>query len=190
MKNKFTIYILLVAALIVFAKIFWQNDDSYQSYQSRGILKTEGSNTPKADVPQEASVPPTISATPADILLPPAPLPNGLMISIAIQNNNTTTNLLRLSEPTVNVPGVGVKIRDGEPGKFFIAELAFPQGFVVPPRRRVEFRVKTNNPQVPVIEVPVEQVGGAPSAVSPAPATMPARPPGKVSSPADNAARP
>ena len=190
MKSKFTIYILLVAALIVFAKIFWQNDDSYQSYQSRGILKTEGSNTPKADVPQEASVPPTISATPADILLPPAPLPNGLMISIAIQNNNTTTNLLRLSEPKVNVPGVGVEIRELQPGKFFMAQLGFPQGFAAPPGQQVEFRVKTSDPNVPVIRVPVKQMSRAPSIVPPQTATMPARPPGKASSAADNLASP
>jgi hypothetical protein len=161
MKSKFTIYVLLVAALIVFAKIFWQNDDSYQSYQRRVILKTEGTDTPKVDVPQEGSVPPAVSVTPTDINLPPGPLPNGLTISIAILNN-TATNLLRLSEPTVNVPGVGVEIRETEPGKFFMVQLGFPQGFVAPPGRQVEFRVKTSDPNVPVIRVPVKQISRAP----------------------------
>lgn len=162
MKSRFTIYVLLVAALIVFAKVFWQNKDSYQSYQSRVILKTSGTNTPNIVVPQEASVQPAVSATPADILLPPGPLPNGLTISIAIQNN-TATNLLRLSEPTVNVPGVVVEIREGEPGKSFVVQLGFPQGFVAPSGRQVEFRVKTSDPSVPVIRVPVKQMSGAPS---------------------------
>jgi hypothetical protein len=187
MKSRFTIYVLLAAALVVVAKNYWLNP-STPSGARRDIQEGMEHTTATGAISNFISEP-AVSATPADILLPPGPLPNSMTISILIQNN-ITTNLLRLSEPTVNVPGVGVKIRDGEPGKFFIAELAFPQGFVVPPRRRVEFRVKTNNPQVPVIEVPVEQVGGAPSAVPPAPATMPARPPGKVSSPADNAARP
>ena len=152
MKSRFTIYLLVVAALIVFAKIFWQNDDSYQSYV---ILKTSGTNTPKIAVPLEANVPPAVSVTPADVLLPPGPLPNGLTLSITIQNN-TATNLLRLSEPTVNVPGVGVEIREVEPGKSFIAQLGFPRGFVAPPGGQVEFRVKTSDPNVPVIRVPVK----------------------------------
>ncbi len=161
MKSKLTIYVLLGSALIVFARIFWVNRDSYQSYQSPVILKTEGTNTPKVAVPQEANVQPAVSATPADILLPPGPLPNGLTISIAIQNN-TTTNLLRLSEPAVNVPGVRVETREGDPGKSFMVQLGFPQGFVVPPGRQVEFRVKTSNPNAPVIRVPVKQMPGAP----------------------------
>ena len=78
-----------------------------------------------------------------------------MTISIAIQNN-ITTNLLRLSEPTVNVPGVGIEIREGEPGKSFIAQLGFPRGFVAPPGGQVEFRVKTSDPNIPVIKVPVK----------------------------------
>ena len=154
MKSRFTIYVLVVAALIVFARIFWRNDDSYQSFV---IQKTSGTNTPKIDVPLEANVPPAVSVTPADILLPPGPLANGLTLSITIQNN-TATNLLRLSEPTVNVPGVGVEIREVEPGKSFIAQLAFPQGFVTPPDRQVEFSIKTGNPKLPLVRVPVKQM--------------------------------
>ncbi len=155
MKSKLTIYVVLVAALIVFARIFWRNDDSYQSWV------TSGTNTPKIAVPQEAKVQPTVSATPADILLPPGPLPNRLTLSITIQNT-TSTNLLRLSEPTINVPGVGVELRELEPGKFFMAQLGFPQGFVAPRGRQVEFRVKTSDPNVPVVRVPVKQMPGAP----------------------------
>jgi hypothetical protein len=161
MKNKATIYVLLVAGLIVFARIFWVHRDSYQSYQGGVILKTSGTNTPKVAVPLEANVQPTVIVTPTDILLPPGPLPNGLTIAVAIQNN-TTTNLLRLSEPTVNVPGVGTEITTNEPGKSYSVMLGFPQGFVVPPGREVEFRVKTSDPNVPVIRVPVKQMSRAP----------------------------
>jgi hypothetical protein len=157
-KNKATIYVLLVAGLIVFARIFWVSQHyTYQSYQGRVILQTSGTNTPKAAVPLEANVQPTVIVTPTDILLPPGPLPNGLMIGIAIQDNNTTS-LLRLSEPAVNVPGVGAEIRTNEPGKSYSAMLRFPQGFVVLPGRQVEFRVKTSDPNVPVIRVPVKQI--------------------------------
>ena len=157
MKSRFTIYVLLVGALIVFARIFWVNRDSYQSYQSREVLKTSETNTPKVAVPQETNVQLAVSATPTDVLLPPGPLPSGLTISVAIQNN-TATNLLRLSEPTVNVPGVGVEITTNESGKSYSVMLGFPQGFVVLPGRQVEFRVKTSDPNVPVIRVPVKQM--------------------------------
>ena len=154
-------YILLVAALIVFARIFWVHRDSYQSYQGGAILKTSGTNTPKVAMPLETNVQPTVIVTPADILLPPGPLPNGLMIAIAIQND-TITNLLRLSEPTVNVPGVGIEIRTNEPGKSYSVMLGFRQGFEVPQAQQVEFRVKTSDPNVPVIRVPVKQMSRAP----------------------------
>jgi|APCry1669189101_1035198.scaffolds.fasta_scaffold40661_2 hypothetical protein len=158
MKSKFTFYVLLVAWLMVFAGIFRVNKDSYQS---REILKTSATDTPNPAEPPTAKVQSAVTATPADILLPLGPLPKGLTLSIAIQNN-ITTKLLRLSEPTINVPGVRVEIREQEPGKFFIVQLEFPQGFVVPPGRQVEFRVKTSNPQVRVIKVPVTQAGDAP----------------------------
>jgi len=157
-KSKVTNYVLLVAALIVFARIVWVNQHyTYQSYQGRAILQTSGTNTPKVAVPVETNVQPTVVVIPTDILLPPEPLPNGLMIGVAIQNN-TTTNLLRLSEPTVNFPGVGVEITTNEPGKSYSVMLRFPEGFVVLPGRQVEFRVKTSDPKVPVIRVPVKQM--------------------------------
>jgi hypothetical protein len=157
-KSKSTTYALLVAALIVFARILWVHQHySYQSYQGRAILQTSGTNTPKVAVPLEANVQPTVTVLPADILLPPGPLPNGLMIAVAIQNN-TTTNLLRLFEPTVNVPGVGVEITTNESGKSYSVMLGFRQGFEVPQAQQVEFRVKTSDPNVPVIRVPVKQM--------------------------------
>jgi hypothetical protein len=161
-KSKSTIYVLLVAALIVFVRILWvhQHRDSYQSYQSyqgRAILQTSGTNTPEVAVPLEANVQPTVIVTPADILLPPGPLPNGLMIAIAIQNNSGT-NILTLSEPTLNIPGVGIEITTNQPGQSYSVMLGFPQGFVVLPGRQVEFRVKTSDPKVPVIRMPVKQM--------------------------------
>jgi hypothetical protein len=149
-KTKLTICVLLVAALIVIAKNYWQNGDPLLGPVN---LQAPGTNA----VPLEAHVQPTVIVTPADILLPPGPLPSGLTIGIAIQNT-TATNLLRLSEPTVNVPGVGVELTTNEPGKSYSVMLGFPQGFVVPLLRRVEFRVKTSDPTVPEIMVPVKQM--------------------------------
>ena len=187
MKSRFTIYVLLAAALVVVAKNYWLNP-STPSGARRDIQEGMEHTTATGAISNFISEP-AVSATPADILLPPGPLPNSMTISILIQNN-ITTNLLRLSEPTVNVPGVGVEIRELQPGKFFMAQLGFPQGFAAPPGQQVEFRVKTSDPNVPVIRVPVKQMSRAPSIVPPQTATMPARPPGKASSAADNLASP
>ena len=163
LKSRFTIYVLLVGALVVFGKMFWLKEDSWADYHARVVLKTpetntpSGTNTAEVAVPLESSVQPVVIVTPTEILLPPGPLPSGLMIAVAIQNN-TTTNLLRLSEPTVNLPGVGVEITTNEPGKSYNVMLGFPQGFVVLPGRQVEFRVKTSDPNVPAIRVPVKQM--------------------------------
>jgi hypothetical protein len=149
-KAKRTICVLLVAVLIVIAKNCWLNGDPLLGPV---ILQTPLTNA----VPLEANVQPTVSVMPAALLLPPGPLLKGLTIAIAIQNN-TATNLLRLSEPTINVPGVGIEIATNEPGKSYSVMLGFPPGFAVPLLRGVAFRVKTSDPTVPVITVPVKQM--------------------------------
>jgi copper(I)-binding protein len=167
------------------------------SAQGQLILKTSWSNTPSITVPLVANVQPAVMATPNVINLPPGPLANPLSISVAVQNNSAT-NLLTLSEPAVNVPGVGTEIREMQAGKSFTAQLAFPQGFMVPPGQQVEFSVKTSNPKIPLVKVPVRQLARPPGAAlsalpaaAAAPAPTPAPPPatapvGKVSSAADS----
>ena len=78
------------------------------SAQGQLILKTSWTNTPNISVPLVANIQPLIMATPNVINLPPGPLPNAQTNSVAIQNNSAT-NLLTLSDPAVNVPGVGVR---------------------------------------------------------------------------------
>ena len=106
--------------------------------------------------------------TPPHINLAPGPLARAVTNSVTIQNNSTT-NVLKLSEPTINVPGVEVEIRENQPGKFFSAILAFPQGFQVPPGQLVELSFKTSNPKFPVVKVPVRQMQRPRTAVLPAP---------------------
>ena len=127
------------------------------SVQGHLTLKSSWANTPTIPVILVANIQPAVMVTPAVITLPAGPLPKALTISVAIQNNSAT-NLLALSEPTVNAPGVGVEIREMEPGKSFIAQLAFPQGFTVPPGQHVEFSIKTGNPKLPLVKIPVEQM--------------------------------
>jgi len=174
------------------------------SDQGQMILKTSWTNTPTIAVALVANIQPAVMVTPPGITLPPGPLPNAVTNSIAIQNNSAT-NFLKLSEPTVNAEGVGVEIREIQPGRSFSALLAFPQGFQVPPGQQVELSLKTSNPKFPLVKVPVRQVARPPAAVLPAPpaptvapapnfplgpTAAPVGPAGKVSSATDRPAPP
>jgi hypothetical protein len=91
-----------------------------------------------------------------------------MKIAVAIQSN-TATNILTLSEPTINIPGVGIEIITNQPGKSFSVMLGFPQGFEVPQGQQVELSLKTSSPKVPAVKVPVKQMARPPTAVLPAP---------------------
>jgi hypothetical protein len=145
------------------------------SAQGQMTLKTSWTNTPIISVTLVANVQPAVMVTPLAITLPPGPLAMAMTNVVSI-HNNSTTNILTLSEPAVNVAGVGIEIRENQPGKSFIARLAFPQGFEVPQGQQVEFSLKTSNPKLPLVKVPVRQLPRPPTAVLPAPATPTAAP--------------
>ena len=133
-------------------------------------LKTTWTNTPVIQVMVVANVQAVVMVMPTFMSLVPGPLPNAVTNSVTIQNNST--NLLTLSEPVVNVPGVEATIKELQPGKSFAAMLAFPQGFLIPPGQQVELSVKSSNPRFPVIKVPVTQLTRPTGpAVAPRPAT-------------------
>ncbi len=160
------------------------------STQGQLVLKTSWTNTPTIPITIVANIQPAVMAAPPFINLPPGPLPKAATNSIAIQNNGGT-NYLKLSEPTVNADGVKVEIKENQPGKTFSVILVFAQGFEVPAGRQVELSVKTSNPKVPVVRVPVRQIVRPPpvampaahaSTVAPAPAA-PTGPAGKADNP-------
>jgi hypothetical protein len=175
------------------------------SAQGQLTLKTSWTNTPTIPLTLVANVQPAVMVTPTVITLPPAPLANALTNAVAIQNNSGT-NTLTLSEPSVNMPGVGIEIRTNQPDKSFSVMLGFPQGFEVPAGQQVELSLKTSNAKVPVVKVPIRQMQRPPvqvplphpPAAALAPATAPApnfqlvppttlaAPPGKVSSATDS----
>ncbi len=77
------------------------------SVQGQISLKTTWTNTPTIPVTVVANVQPAVMVIPSYITLAPGPLANAVTNSVAIQNNST--NLLELSDPAVNVPGVGAR---------------------------------------------------------------------------------
>ncbi len=157
------------------------------SVQGQISMKSTWTNTPVIPVTVVANVQPAVMVIPSYITLAPGPLPNAVTNSVAIQNNST--NLLTLSEPVVNVPGVGAQIKETQPGKSFTAMLAFPQGFQIPAGQQVELSVKTSNPKLPVVKVLVMQMPRPPAPVQPAP-PVPAVAPAPAAAPASAAPTP
>ena len=149
--------------------------------QGQISLKTCWTGTPVIPVTVVVNLQPAITVTPPNITLAPPPLANAVTNSITIQNNST--NLLQLSEPTVNVPGVEAQIKEMQPGRTFRALLAFPQGFEALPGQQVEFNVKSSNPKFPVVKVPVKQMARPPAPVAPAPTAPPVAPVAPVKQP-------
>ncbi len=132
-------------------------------------LKTSWTNTPIISVTLIANIQPAVMVNPPAIMLPPGPLRTGITNSIMIQNNYGT-NALTLSEPAINVPGVGIEIREHLPGRSYSAMVGFPPGFEIPPSQQVEFSIKTSSPKVPVVKVPVRQMARPVVPVPPKPA--------------------
>jgi hypothetical protein len=150
------------------------------STQGKVVLKTSATNSPMLEVPFWANVQPALMVIPQQITLPQAPLATKSTPSVTIQNNST--NAVTLSEPSINVPGVEVNLKEMQPGKVYSAQLTFPQGFEIPHGQQVVFTAKSSNPQFPLVKVPVNQLPH-PAAVQQPPAP-PAQPRAAVVPPA------
>jgi hypothetical protein len=144
-------------------------------------LKTSSTKAPTLDVPFWANVQPIISVIPPRIMLPQAPLKAKAPATVTIQNNST--NALTLSDATVNAPGVAVQLKEVQPGRLFNAMVTFPEGFQMPAGEPVMLTVKSSQPRMPEIRVPVSQAAHpvvtpvAPPAPAPKPtAEAPAAP--------------
>jgi hypothetical protein len=142
------------------------------SVQGQISLHTSWTNPAVISVPVAANVQAAVMVIPAYITLAAGPLANPVTNSVAIQNSST--NLLQLSDPAVNVPEVTAQIREMQPGKSFTALVAFPQGFQVPPGQQVELTVKSSNPKYPLLKVPIMQMPRP--ALPPAPTPPPVSP--------------
>ena len=147
-------------------------------------MKTSLTNMPVLTEQVVLNVQPPIFWAPQHISVQPAPLQNGVTNSITIQNNSTNT--LSLSEAKVNYPGVDVQIQEMDPGRKFTALVAFPSTFELAPGQQVELTIKSSNPKMPLLKVPLTQIQraarpvpapGAPSAAAARTLTPPTPPP-------------
>jgi hypothetical protein len=145
------------------------------SVQGQISLRTSWTNPAIITVPVAITVQPAVMVIPSYITLASGPLGKAVTNSVSIQNKST--NLLTLSEPTVNASGVEAQIREMQPGKSFTAMVAFPEGFQVTPGQQVELSIKSSNPKFPLIKVPVMQMPRpAPPPMAPTPTVAPATP--------------
>ena len=145
------------------------------SVQGQISLRTSWTNPAIITVPVAITVQPAVMVIPSYITLASGPLGKAVTNSVSIQNNST--NLLTLSEPTVNASGAEAQIREMQPGKSFTAMVAFPEGFQVTPGQQVELSIKSSNPKFPLIKVPVMQMSRpAPPPMAPTPTVAPATP--------------
>ena len=146
--------------------------------QGQFTLKTSSTNVPVIKVSVWANVQQTVIVMPSQITLPAGPLANQRSFFVTIRNNGT--NAMVLTEPGLNAKGVEVDLKELLPGRYFRVTLSFPVGFQMTPGGPVELRMKSNNPQFPILKVPVTQ---APRV---APIAVP--PPGQVTLPARSSA--
>ncbi|MCX8109419.1 MAG: hypothetical protein N3G20_11515, partial [Verrucomicrobiae bacterium] len=126
-------------------------------------MKSSATNMPLISVPIYAYVQPVIVASPSLISLPPGPLTAPVTRSVTIRN--TGTNALELTEPSINLEGATLSVREIQTGKVFSVTVNIPAGVQLQPTQLVEVRLKSNHPQFPIIKVPVTQPSRAPATV-------------------------
>lgn len=143
-------------------------------------VKTSSTNMPVLNISAWVNTTPLLQPIPAQITLASAPLTNATPITVHIRNNST--NAVKLSEPTVNAPGVEVQLTEVQPGRFFTATLNFPVGFETLPGQKVELNLKSDHALFPMVTVPVTQPPRP--AAPPPPAPGPAAPSAHAAQPA------
>lgn len=118
-------------------------------------VKTSSTNAPVITATAFANVPPVLVVVPAQLVLPPAPLPNDMTLSVMIRNNST--NDMTLSDPAINLKNVEVQLTEAQPGRTYSALVKFPRGFAIPDGQPVELTCKSSHIQYPVVKIPVIQ---------------------------------
>ncbi|HZR21278.1 MAG TPA: DUF1573 domain-containing protein [Verrucomicrobiae bacterium] len=116
-------------------------------------LTTSSTKTPKLDIPFWVNVQPVITVIPQRISLAQTPLKAKSPTTITISNNST--NALTLSDAAVNAPGVEVQLKEVQPGRLFNAIVVFPEGFEPAAGKPLELTMKSSQPRMPEIKVPV-----------------------------------
>ena len=127
-------------------------------------IATSSTKTPALRVPAVAIIQPPVTALPAQLVLPAAPLDAKRELGVYIRNNESTP--ITVFEPKISLSNVQAQVHEFQKGRFFRVVLDFPAGFQLAPDQPGQLTVKTSNPQVPVLQIPI--VRAAQPAPSPA----------------------
>jgi hypothetical protein len=139
-------------------------------------IKTSLTNMPMINISAVARYSPAVEVTPRQISLSP-------QVSLWTTNLITITakgsKKVALSDPEASDKRVALELRTINEGRLFQLAAVFPPGFQISAGQHVDLSVKTDNPQRPVITVPVTQMQHRlPPSASPAhPRTMSQNPP-------------
>jgi hypothetical protein len=120
---------------------------------SQITLNTSSPKMPVVIVTAYAIAQSALTVMPPRLRLPPEPLSEPVKFSVRIQNHST--NSLILSEPSINAKGAAVWLGEVQPGRLFDLNVSFPAGFTSQPGDHIEARIKSNNPQLSCLTVPV-----------------------------------
>jgi len=119
-------------------------------------LKTTSTNMPSVPVNAILMLQPVVSVAPVQVTLPPPPLNKGYIHTVNVRNYGT--NVVKLTEPTVNDSRIGVALKETETGKAFSVEINIPQGFETKQGQNTEVVVKSSHPHYPELKIPVVQL--------------------------------
>jgi hypothetical protein len=132
-------------------------------------LHTTSPTSPTLNVTAFASYQQTVMARPSQVSVPAGKLTNDVRSNVVIQN--VGTNAFNLSDVSVNLAGVTVKVVTNVLNKQFLLTLNFPAGVEINPEDKVALTVKTSHPNYPEIRVPVVPPVNRPA--PPAPPNVP-----------------
>lgn len=129
------------------------------------LLKTSNENQRRISVNVRANIPRRLDVSPAVLTVrPPRPVkgkaPDATLTRV-VKFNNYGSAPVKLLEATVNDPNVKVDIQEQNVGKRYAVQVEFPKGYQTPAMGR-KLTLKTNDPETPVIEVPIRGMPKAP----------------------------
>ncbi|MBN2507136.1 MAG: DUF1573 domain-containing protein [Verrucomicrobia bacterium] len=140
------------------------------SQRTQITLNTSAPNVPVLNLNAFINYQPVVMTIPFQLRLPPLPLTNTFTGNVWVRNNGT--NVLTVSDPAVNTPGVDIQLKDQDPGRQIMATLTFPAGFNTSSTEPLELRLKSSHPLFPILRVPIL----APSRPASAPPVTPVAP--------------
>jgi hypothetical protein len=116
-------------------------------------LKTSSTTIPLLEIRVFAMFREEITAAPSTVVLPRHPAGSPVQREIVIRAR--TARPVKISDPSLDVPGAAFDLREVRPGQLFSVNLTLPAGFDPGSRPKLELRVKTTHPQFPIIKVPI-----------------------------------